>query len=83
MPEIRFTRKGSTRSVVSENNVEVRDGGVNRLSESSGSSLNSTVLPANQQLESGAEGIRTPDLRRAKADSYRRGCSPMFRNPCK
>ena len=68
MPELRFTRKGNTRSVVSENNVEVRDG-ANRIRESSDSSLNSIVLPANQQLESGAEGIRTPDLRRAKADT--------------
>jgi hypothetical protein len=83
MPEVRFTRKGDTRSVVSESNVEVKDGGVNRIKESSGSSLNSTVLPANQQLESGAEGIRTPDLRRAKADSYCRDCSPVFKNPCK
>jgi len=67
MPEIRFTRKGNTRSVVFENNVEVRDGGVNRIRESSDSSLNPIVLPANRQLQSGAEGIRTPDLRRAKA----------------
>jgi hypothetical protein len=67
MPELRFTRKGNTRSVVSENNVELRYGGANRIRESSDSSLNSIVLPANQQLERGAEGIRTPDLRRAKA----------------
>jgi hypothetical protein len=83
MPEVRFTRKGDTRSVVSENNVEVKDGGVNRIKESSGSSLNSAVLPANQQLESGAEGIRTPDLRRAKAALWVHSCSPRFKNPCK
>ncbi len=34
-------------------------------------------------FRSGAEGIRTPDLRRAKADSYCRDCSPVFKNPCK
>jgi hypothetical protein len=33
--------------------------------------------------QSGAEGIRTPDLRRAKSDPYRRGCSLVFRNTCK
>ena len=27
----------------------------------------------------GAEGIRTPDLRRAKSGPYRRGDSPLFR----
>ena len=33
--------------------------------------------------KSGAEGIRTPDLRRAKADSYCYGCSLLFKNSCK
>ncbi len=32
---------------------------------------------------SGAEGIRTPDLRRAKSGAYRRRSSPLFRNTCK
>jgi hypothetical protein len=41
-------------------------------------------LPAKAQTTvSGAEGIRTPDLRRAKSGPYRRGRSPLFRNTCK
>src|SRR5215204_2738667 len=32
---------------------------------------------------SGAEGIRTPDLRRAKSDLHCRGCSQAVRNACK
>ena len=34
-------------------------------------------------FRSGAEGIRTPDLRRAKSGYYHRGCSPVFGNTCK
>ena len=33
--------------------------------------------------QSGAEGIRTPDLRRAKSEPYCRGCSLLFKNTCK
>jgi hypothetical protein len=34
-------------------------------------------------LRSGAEGIRTPDLRRAKSDPRYRHCSLVFKNTCK
>src|SRR5215213_6593820 len=34
-------------------------------------------------FSSGAEGIRTPDLRRAKSDPQCRACSSLFKNTCK
>jgi hypothetical protein len=34
-------------------------------------------------FESGAEGSRTPELRRAKLGYYHRSCSPLFKNTCK
>src|SRR5215208_6909582 len=34
-------------------------------------------------FRSGAEGIRTPDLRRAKAESHHRSRSRLFKNTCK
>jgi hypothetical protein len=33
-----------------------------------------------RSFRSGAEGIRTPDLRRAKSEHYYRGCSSLFKN---
>ena len=36
-----------------------------------------------QVSRSGADGIRTHALRRAKSEPYRRGRSPLFRNTCK
>jgi hypothetical protein len=35
------------------------------------------------RCRSGAEGSRTPDLRRAKSGPYCRGSSPLFKNACK
>jgi hypothetical protein len=49
----------------------------------------SEVLPRVAQIleiedfDSGAEGIRTPDLRRAKSGTYYRGCSLLFKIACK
>ena len=34
-------------------------------------------------FSSGAEGLRTPDLRRAKSGLYYRRRSPLFKNTCK
>jgi len=35
-----------------------------------------------RSFRGGAEGIRTPDLRRAKSEHYYRRRSPLFRNTC-
>ena len=47
------------------------------------SSLSLRFTCKTRSLRSGAEGIRTPDLRRAKSDPKCRGCSLLFKNSCK
>ena len=48
--------------------------------------LRVSTLPANERIlkaQSGAEGSRTPDLRRAKSRYYYRPRSPLFKIACK
>ena len=47
------------------------------------SSLSLRFTCKTRNFQSGAEGIRTPDLPRAKSGHYYRRRSPLFKNTCK